>query len=296
MAPTPTSSGLLIALLLAALLAALALAQSQRRDPFFGATPDCAKLSAAGQRLVPECQAPAPAVPRTGGGSCGAALRGRLLAYALSGSTDDPAAEVALSPNPPAALAALAPLSAAALASVDTVYSLSMRIRLRNTHANWRNLLYYGVADNVAGGDRSPGVWQTPGGTGVHFRHRSTKDGNAGIDALPLPALNTWYHVVVTVDGAAMRAYVDGVLKQTVALAAGDRFKWGNTIAQKRLRMRIAENGCAQTSGAQVADLYMLPSALAAPDVSALFAALYGAATLSEPDCAALAARRLPTA
>ena len=147
---------------------------------------------------------------------------------------------------------------------------MSMRIKMTNTTPNWRNILYYGVGGE---GDRSPGVWQTPGGTGIHYRHRSTQDGNFGFDSIPLTALNTWYHLVVSCDGTAMRAYINGTPSQTVTLNAGQYFQWGNTIPQKVPRMRLG--GYAQNSGIQVNDMYMLPIAMTAADVAALYTKLY---------------------
>jgi len=123
--------------------------------------------------------------------------------------------------------------------------------------------------------DRSPGVWQVPNSTAIHFRHQSTQDSNTGFDAIPLAALNTWYHLVVSCDGSVMHAYVNGVLSQTVTLNANQHFKWGNTIPQKQNRMRIKDNGYAQASGIQVNDIYMLPIAMTAADVATMYSTMY---------------------
>ena len=222
----------------------------------------------------------APANPGSGGPKCADAsdVRQNLAAYALAMPTPDPASEVALTPKTPAALANVASLSAAALAGTNAVYSLSFRVNLTNTNGNWRNLLYYGVSDSPS--DRSPGMWQTPGGTALHFRHESTQNENTGVDALPMPSTNAWHHVVFTVDGSTIRPYVNGapMPAYNAALGSGQYYRWSNgscTIAQKRLRARIADNGYAQASGAQMADLFMLPIVLSDANVATLYSVLY---------------------
>jgi len=195
-----------------------------------------------------------------------------LSVYAITGmGTGDPSSEIKLSL--PAALIPLANLSAVDLAKKNAVYTMSMRIKMTNINSNWRNIFYYGVSDTPY--DRSPGVWQVPNSTAIHFRHQSTQDSNTGFDAIPLAALNTWYHLVVSCDGSVMHAYVNGVLSQTVTLNANQHFKWGNTIPQKQNRMRIKDNGYAQASGIQVNDIYMLPIAMTAADVATMYSTMY---------------------
>ena len=197
-----------------------------------------------------------------------------LSVYAITGmGSGDPPAEITLLPTIPAALIPLASLSADDLAKKNAVYTMSMRIKMTNINSNWRNIFYYGVSDTPY--DRSPGVWQVPNSTAIHFRHQSTQDSNTGFDAIPLAALNTWYHLVVSCDGSVMHAYVNGVLSQTVTLNANQHFKWGNTIPQKQNRMRIKDNGYAQASGIQVNDIYMLPIAMTAADVATMYSTMY---------------------
>ena len=205
-------------------------------------------------------------------------VRGSFSVFSLALPTPDPASEVALTPVIPYALANAALLSAAALSTTKAVYTLMFRINITNTNPNWRNLLYFGQSDNP--GDRSPGIWQYPSGTQIHFRHMSTSDGNSGIGALPIPSINAWHHLVFTVDGTTMRAYVNGVPMPdyTLTLGSGQYFRWSNgsyTILQKRMRARIADNGYAQTSGAQMADVFMFPMVFSDADVSATFSVLY---------------------
>jgi len=197
-----------------------------------------------------------------------------LSVYAITGmGSGDPPAEITLLPTIPAALIPLASLSADDLAKKNAVYTMSMRIKMTNTTPNWRNILYYGVGKE---NDRSPGVWQVPNGTGIHYRHRSTQDGNFGFDSIPLTALNTWYHLVISCDGSSLRAYINGTPSQVVTLNAGQYFQWGNTIPQKAPRMRSTNDwGASQTSGTQVNDMYMLPIAMTAADVAALYTKLY---------------------
>jgi hypothetical protein len=81
----------------------------------------------------------------------------------------------------------------------------------------WEKIFSY----NAGGSDRTPGVWRYPSERRIHWRYDPS---NTGIDfysnSIGTPfALNTWYHIGVTKNGANAIAYVNGssVTTSTVA-------------------------------------------------------------------------------
>jgi len=98
-----------------------------------------------------------------------------------------------------------------------------------NTFVFW---LYYTAGSNGAWSqiiaklgpaDRSPGIWQNPGGTGIHYRYNP---GNAGFGRIgpngensDFP-LNEWYHIAGVKEGGTLKFYVNGVQKGSVAVPA----------------------------------------------------------------------------
>lgn len=96
------------------------------------------------------------------------------------------------------------------------VFSLFFYIRFNTTGGNststtgaWNKVFEHAPA----GTDRSPGIWRFPDNRRIHWRYDS---GNTGIDFGPTGggddfATNTWYYIGQTKNGAAVKAYVNGV-------------------------------------------------------------------------------------
>lgn len=74
----------------------------------------------------------------------------------------------------------------------------------------WQQIFAY----SPAGTDRSPGIWRTFGDSRLHWRYDG---GNSGYNEASVPAfaLNTWYEVVGTKNGATFSLYINGVLVST---------------------------------------------------------------------------------
>jgi len=99
-----------------------------------------------------------------------------------------------------------------------------------NTYVFW---LYYTAGSNGAwsqiiakkapGSDRSPGIWQNPGGTGIHYRYEA---GNMGFSQIgpngegsDFP-INEWFHIAGVKKGSNLKFYVNGVEKGSVGVPA----------------------------------------------------------------------------
>jgi hypothetical protein len=79
------------------------------------------------------------------------------------------------------------------------------------TTGGWEQIFSY----NSSGSDRSPGVWRYPSQRYIHWRYDPGNSGtDFGPDSIGGPgtefALNTWYYVGVTKNGATATAYVNG--------------------------------------------------------------------------------------
>jgi hypothetical protein len=84
---------------------------------------------------------------------------------------------------------------------------------------NWEKIFSY----NAGGSDRSPGVWRYPSAKYLHWRY---DPGNTGADFGPNSigsgsefAINTWYYVGVTKNGATATSYSNGVNLGTQTVA-----------------------------------------------------------------------------
>ena len=99
-----------------------------------------------------------------------------------------------------------------------------------NTYAFW---LYYTAGSNTAwsqiiakkapGSDRSPGIWQNPDGTGIHYRYEAGNQGFSRIgpngENSNFP-LNEWFHIAGVKKDANLKFYVNGVEKGSVGVPA----------------------------------------------------------------------------
>jgi hypothetical protein len=107
------------------------------------------------------------------------------------------------------------------------IHSIFFMIRMNSSAAwpngvigNWEKIFSF----NAAGGDRSPGVWRYPSERYIHWRYNP---GNTGADFGPNSiggpgaqfALNTWYYVGVTKNGAVATSYSNGVNLGTQTVA-----------------------------------------------------------------------------
>lgn len=117
--------------------------------------------------------------------------------------------------------------------NTDT-HSIFFMLRLNSTATypnahtgSWEKIFSY----NAGGSDRTPGVWRYPSSRLIHWRY---DPGNTGIDfgmntSATEFAINTWYHVGVTKNGASALAYVNGV-NVTSATVANPKTAGNSTI------------------------------------------------------------------
>jgi len=85
-------------------------------------------------------------------------------------------------------------------------YTIEMDITPRGIQSNWSNIMHVnnGRGDCCDFGQRAPGIWFVPGGTGLHIRMGDTRDGNWGIDSTaPLP-LNVATHLKIVANGKSV--------------------------------------------------------------------------------------------
>lgn len=108
--------------------------------------------------------------------------------------------------------------------NTDT-YSLFFSIKFNSTSTypqawsdNWEKIFSY----NAGGTDRSPSVWRFPSDRGLHWRAQpNNMDSDFYSDAAGTKfALDTWYYVGVTKNGATTKSYVNGVLVRTATVDA----------------------------------------------------------------------------
>jgi len=97
--------------------------------------------------------------------------------------------------------------------NLDT-HSIFFSIQINDTSGNWSKVFSY----NGGGTDRSPGVWRYPSERKLHWRYdpnntdsdfSSTATGGYSSPGTEF-AINTWYYVGVTKDGATTTPYVNG--------------------------------------------------------------------------------------
>lgn len=85
------------------------------------------------------------------------------------------------------------------------------------TTGNWEMIFQY------AGGgtDRTPGVWRYPSERRVHWRYDPGNTGcDFGVDSAGNQfAINTWYYIGVTKNGATAKGYVNGIEVTTSTVA-----------------------------------------------------------------------------
>ncbi|HNW89759.1 MAG TPA: hypothetical protein PKN48_08845, partial [Bacteroidales bacterium] len=104
-------------------------------------------------------------------------------------------------------------------------HTISFDVQYLATPTTWNKIFGY----TPSGDDRSPGIWTSQLQPGLHWRYNPS---NSGIDE-SMPVLNQWYHVVGIKDGATFKIYVDGTLKQNIAVsnpktAGGATLNFGN--------------------------------------------------------------------
>lgn len=105
--------------------------------------------------------------------------------------------------------------------NTDT-HSIFFKIRFNSTTGNpngttgtWEKIFSF----NAGGSDRSPGIWRYPDNRIIHWRYDPS---NSGVDITSTGAgyyfapgtefaLNTWYYVGTTKNGATATAYVNGL-------------------------------------------------------------------------------------
>jgi len=98
-----------------------------------------------------------------------------------------------------------------------------------NTYAWWikftegSNGAWSQIIAKLGPADRSPGIWQNPGGTGIHYRYNP---GNAGFGRIGTDGensdfpLNEWFHIAGVKEGDNLKFYVNGEEKGSVAVPA----------------------------------------------------------------------------
>ena len=117
--------------------------------------------------------------------------------------------------------------SSTSLLNTDT-HSVFFTLKLNSsvtypngTTGNWEMIFQYAPS----GSDRSPGVWRYPSQRYIHWRY---DPGNTGADFGQTSlgdvgsqfALNTWFYVGVTKNGATATSYVNGVSLGTSTVAS----------------------------------------------------------------------------
>lgn len=82
---------------------------------------------------------------------------------------------------------------------------------------NWEQIIGY----PAGGSDRTPGIWRYPSNRIIHWQY---DPGNTGFSSLRLNgdttdfAIDTWYYVGVTKNGAAGRSYINGNFNTSATL------------------------------------------------------------------------------
>lgn len=159
-------------------------------------------------------------------------------------------------------------------------YTLSLWLRVDRPSPDWRNILLVGEQDDwtrMETVDRTPGLWVIhQNNAGLHFRHRSSRNFNDGVDMWGL-RFGQWNHFMAVVTPQQIRLYLDGKLGAKLDLPANHNFLWNSR--NKQLHLNYLGGVTMASGNMQIAKLYWANRALpetsgvsTGPSVASLFA------------------------
>jgi hypothetical protein len=111
------------------------------------------------------------------------------------------------------------------------VYTMSMDIKVMNTHSSWRNIMSHGpdLTDEITG--RMPAVFLAPTTNRIHIVHASRGYGNENIVTSFQAPLGTYFKLTWVVNASTLDTYIDKT-KDASGSLSGKTFKWPKLSTQ----------------------------------------------------------------
>lgn len=119
---------------------------------------------------------------------------------------------------------------------------------------------------NAGGSDRTPSMWRYPSEVTIHWRYDPSNTGHDFNTTSGQFALNTWYYVSCTKNGAATAVYINGTLLNTSSVACPKTQGSAAITLFEAYTANLAQVGCLQ--------VYRRP--LSATEIAQNFAAMRG--------------------